>query len=339
MNNIIILVDDRGFFYSSTREDGGSLDVQKLKKNLETLNYNVEVKSFYEIEFHNIYKDKIILYQSTEDPDLKYKDYIEDILLGLKNSGAILIPDFDKFRAHHNKTYMEILREIYDLNKDTNICSKKYGTIEEFKRDIEKHIFPVVIKPGAGSRSRKVYKAVNIRDAITKARKVSKTPTLTNFKRATKAFFNRKDYKPISNYRGKFIVQNYVENLRGDYKILVYADKYYILERQNRTNDFRASGSGKFSFPENPPIDLLDFSRNIFNKLRTPFASFDIALKNNQPYLIEFQFVSFGQYTLEKSLFYFKNKGGIWKKIKETSDLEKVFAESVDKYIKLYISK
>ena len=150
MKEIIILVDDRKFFYSSTKEMGGSLGVIELKKQLEKLAYKVDIKRFYEINFTNSYKGRFILYQSTEDPDLRYKDYIEDVLLGLKDSGAILIPDFSKFRAHHNKVYMEILREQMCLNKGTSIYSKRYGTFEEFKEDIDNYEFPVVIKKALG---------------------------------------------------------------------------------------------------------------------------------------------------------------------------------------------
>lgn len=338
MKDIIILVDDRGFFYSSTRERGASMDVQFLKNYLESLDYVVSVKNFYEIEFNRSHENKIVLYQSTEDPDLKYKDYIEDILLGLKNAGATLIPDFNKFRAHHNKTYMEILRQLYGLNTTTEINSRKYGTLEEFKSDIKNHNFPVVIKPSAGSRSKRVYKAKSPSEAIRKARMVSKTPTLTNTKRALKSFLDGKGYKPISNYRNKFVVQNFIKGLEGDYKILIYSGKYFVLNRENRVNDFRASGSGKFSFPDNPPIKILDFAHEIFKKLKVPFASIDVAFKKNKPYLLEFQFVSFGQHALEKSDFYFSKENGSWRKIKGKSILEQEFARSIDEHIKLYIS-
>ncbi len=336
MKEILILVDDRGFFYSSTRERGSSMNVVKIKENLEKLGHIVSIKGFYEIDFNNSYKNKIVLYQSTEDPDLRYKNYIEDILLGLKNCGAILIPDFEKFRAHHNKVFMEVLRDVKGLNKESNIYTKKYGTLEEFLKDSEQITFPIVIKPSLGSRSRDIYKVDNLKEAIKKIKKISRTFTLTNIKRAVQSFFDKKGYKPISNFRNKFIVQNYISGLKSDYKILVYGNKYYILERKNRKNDFRASGSGLFSFPENLPEGLLDYSSKIFSKFKTPFISMDIAVKGDRFYLIEFQFISFGQLTLEKSNFYFTKTNNSWKKINSKSDLEGTFTEAVDNYVKVY---
>lgn len=339
MHSIIILIDDRGFFYSSTKERGGSLDVDVLKSELELFGYRVEIKNFYQISFCESYKNKIILYQSTEDPDLKYKDYIEDILLGLQNRAAILVPDFHKFRAHHNKVYMEILRDCYDLDPYQDIFSKKYGTIEEFAKDIKNQTFPLVLKPGFGSRSKGICKVHTEQEAIKRAKRISRTFTLTNIKRSLLSLFDGLGYKRISNYRNKFIVQNYITGLAGDYKVLIYGDRYYVLKRENRNNDFRASGSGKFLFPDNPPKELLDFSKELFEKCNVPFASFDIAVKDNNIYLIEFQFVSFGQYALEKSSFYFKPIDNKWKKVEEKSYLEKIFAMSVDSYVRLYIYK
>jgi len=49
-------------------------------------------------------------------------------------------------------------------------------------------------------------------------------------------------------HRSKFIVQEFIPDLSNDWKVLVFWDKYYVLRRKNRPNDFRASGSGLFSF-------------------------------------------------------------------------------------------
>ncbi len=334
MKKVLILVDDRGFFYSSTKEVGGSLDSQKLKVELESFGYEVEIRKFYEINFCHSHKDIVVLYQSTEDPDLKYKDYIEDILLGLKKAGATLIPDFEKFRAHHNKVFMEILRELYGLNRETNVRSQKYGTLEEFIQNKQNHTFPSVLKAGIGSRGDGIFRLNNLKDSIRKIKGVSRTFTFMNIKRALRALIDGKGYKKISNHRNKFIIQNFISDLEGDYKVVIYGDRYYIVERKNRKNDFRASGSGKLSFPDNPPKEILDFSEQIFNRFNVPFASFDVAIREDKLYLVEFQFVSFGQYALEKSSFYFKKVENLWRKIDGKSDLEKTFAWAVNRYLK-----
>lgn len=330
--NILILIDDRGQFYSSTKELGGSMNISVIVKELKGFGYNVLIKGFPEIDFKKeSYKDFIVLYQSTEDPDLRYKDYIEDVLLGLKISGARLIPKFEYFRAHHNKVFMEILRE--KMNYGEYPQSFHFGTLEELNKSKNQFSYPVVMKPGVGSKSKNIFLASNKKELQKIASKISGSFTFTNIMRAVKSFFYFKKYKAISNHRRKFIVQKFIPNLSGDYKILVYGNKYYVVRRENRLRDFRASGSGLLSFPENVSNELLNYAKYVFEKSDVPFMGMDIAEQNGKLYLIEFQFISMGNYALEKSSFYFSKASGDWKLTQKASVLERVFVESLDKYI------
>lgn len=332
MKNILILVDDRNQFYSSTKEPGGSINTSLLRKKLENLGCFVIIKGFSEIEFtKESYKDFFVLYQSTEDPDLKYKDYIEDILLGLRMGGVRLVPCFEYFRAHHNKVFMEILREMMDYRG--SIKSLHFGTLEELINSKYEFPYPVVVKPGAGSKSENISLAHDKKQLHKISSKISSSFTFVNIVRALKSIANLKPYKPISNNRKKFIIQEFIPKLSGDYKILVYGEKYYVVRRENRPGDFRASGSGLLSFPKVVPSELLDFAQSVFKKSNTPFMGMDIADSNGKLYLIEFQFVTMGNYALEKSSFYFRKIINEWKLVYGISVLEDVFAESVDTYI------
>jgi hypothetical protein len=129
-------------------------------------------------------------------------------------------------------------------------------------------------------------------------------------------------------------VQEFLSGLDGDYKVLVYGKKYYVLERKNRKNDFRASGSGNFSFPDSPSDELLNFAYDIYTGFNVPFISMDIAKFEHRYVLLEFQFLSFGNYTLERSEFYFTRKDDSgWMKVKEIPDLEREFVSSVVRYL------
>lgn len=228
---ILILVDDRGQFYSSTREPGSSMDINQIIQNFSNLRYDLVVKGFSEVNFvEENFKDYFVLYQSTEDPDLRYKDYIEDILLGLKISGAKLIPRFEYFRAHHNKVFMEILR--VKMNYGEQIKSSHFGTFEELKKSKLEFFYPVVIKPSAGSRSSNVSLAHTRKQLLKFALRISSSPSLINVTRALVSILSGKSYKKISNNRRKFIVQDFIPGLSGDYKILVYGDGHCRFFRQ-----------------------------------------------------------------------------------------------------------
>lgn len=334
--DIILLLDYRDQFYFSTRYRGASVDVERLKKNFSNHDINLIPKHFYEIDLRvENYKGKWVLYQSSEDPGLSYKDYIEDVLIGLEMQGARLIPDFRYFRAHHNKVFMEILRDVLGIREIQNIKSKAFGTYEEFIRSYyvdSNDTF--VIKPGSGTRSRGVGLLKTYSDKKVLPYKVSRSFTLDNFKLFLSKIKTGKPFTPMSNNRKKFIIQDFIQELDGDFRVLVYGKKYYVVFRKNRKNHFTASGSGNLDFDAELPNGLLDYARIVYKKLNTPYVSLDIGCKNGEFFLFEFQCLCLGQYTLEKSKFYYtQSLNGGWGKVQEMPDLEREIAVTVSDYI------
>ncbi len=333
-SKIMLLVDYNGYFYSSAVRKIFSMDVELIKKIFVEQGFDVDVQSFCNVDFRNRdYTDTYILYTSQEDPDLKYKDFIEDIILGLQEKGGMLVPDFKYFRAHHNKVFMEILRDVSNKKSIQNIRSRYFGTKEDFDACGTDINFPAVIKPSAGATSKGV-------SLITEAT-VNKTVNKLSFSVTPIVFLKdivkrmiRYPRIPLSYHRNKFVVQNYIPDLKGDFKVLVYDKKYYVLERKNIDNDFRASGSGKFSWPEEINTPLLDYAKEIFDFMDVPFLSLDIAEKDGSFFLIEFQVIMFGTYTLEKSSFYFEKENNVWKRIDKQSQLEEEFCSAMYTYLK-----
>ena len=135
----------------------------------------------------------------------------------------------------------------------------------------------------------------------------------------------------------KIIIQDYIEELTGDYKVLYYFGKYYVLKRLNRDGDFRASGSGKFSFPSDVEDvrNVLDYAKRVADEFNTPMISIDIAQNKKGCYLIEFQFICFGPYTIQYSDWYFEydNNCNEWKKVDGKSDIENEIGRSLREYI------
>jgi hypothetical protein len=334
---LLILVDDRNQIFFSTRALGAAAKNEVLVELFKKLNYDVRLRKFSEIDILNTnYKDFLVMYQSTEDPGLLYKDYIEDILLGLQLQGAIIIPEFKYFRAHHNKVFMEILRPIFDKNKD--LLSMFFGTLQELVESQDRLEFPLVLKSSEGARSEGVFLIKSKKDLFSVAKKVTRSFAFENVKMFIKSILKNKRYLYFSNYRRKIILQKYIPGLTGDFKVLIYWDKYYIVERKNRANDFRASGSGKLNFPKDINMKLLDYSMNIFETARVPYMGLDIAIKDGKFYLLEFQFVGLGNYALEKSDFFFTKKSEQWSVINKKSVLENEIVGSFNSFVKKYIS-
>jgi len=332
--NIILLADYRGHFYSSVVYKEASMDVPRLQDYFQERGFSITLKRFPEIDFRTEnYRSQYILYQSSEDRDLFYKSYIEDILLGLQLQRAILIPAFELFRAHHNKVFMEILRDTCPYSPIQSVVSKGYGTFEDFKADFLRYSGSVVIKPSAGAASHGVKLLQNDADKEKLGRRISRSFHLMDaLKDLVKPYFRYK-YIHKSNHRRKFIIQDYVQKLEYDYKILIYWDKYYVLRRQNRKNDFRASGSGLFEWIETVPDELLEFAKAVFESFDCPYISLDIGYDGNTAYLFEMQFLSFGNTTIIRAHCYFSFQEGQWVRVEEKPNLEYEFARSVAYFI------
>lgn len=335
MTKIFLLTDYRNQFYSSTKYRGAAVDTQRLREYFKQLNIDLITVPYSEVDFRSQnYRNEWVLYQSSEDPGLHYRSYIEDVIIGLMIQGAKLIPNFYLFRAHHNKHFMEVLRDIVGPDEIKNIQSKRFGTYEDYVRNVgslnEKSY---VLKSSNTSKSRGVSMLSINKDPFSAPRSISHTFSLQNLKYLIERIRTGNKPLQISNNRHKFILQPHIAGLAGDYRVVVYGEKFYVLYRANRDNDFRASGSMKFKYDIELPEGLLNFSKRVFDSFDTPYIALDIGIIGNNFYLFEFQFLSFGQYTLEKSSFFYRLINGIWEKIIETPDLEREISASVARFI------
>jgi glutathione synthase/RimK-type ligase-like ATP-grasp enzyme len=338
---VLILVDYTEQFWLKSDYKEANFNVALLQQNFKILGYNVTVKQFSDLDFKNEnYNETFVIYQSSEDPDHFYYSFIEDCLLGLKLKGAILLPKFEYFRAHDNKVFMEILRDVNSDKGLRSLSSTYYGAFEEYKRkiDMNKALAPKVFKLYSGAQSKNVFLLKTERDLLKIPKKKTKT---FNFYYwlvdKVKPYLKKRypNYRKKSHSRRKFIIQDFVEDLKGDFKILIYGSKYFVLSRSVKPNDFKASGSGLFDFTKELPEGLLKYAKNCFESFDSPFMGLDIAEKNGEFYVIEFQFVHFGNYTLEKSPFHFENiEENKWKVIEGEVVLEEVFVATIDEYIK-----
>jgi hypothetical protein len=335
---ILILTDYKNSFYSSTKNVKTlcTLDVTRIKEYFETMGFVVEVRTFSKIDYGKDYMDTYVIYTSSEDLGLRYKSYIEDIILFLKEKGAIIIPDFIFLRAHHNKSFMEMLRYTLIPEQADLLKTRVFGTLEELiSADLPEQKY--IIKSAYGAGSKFVKKANNKAELIKVATKISRDFDLKDIASEYRRRVLWKGYYNRSLNRNKFIIQNFFDGLGGDFKVLKYGERFYTLYRQNRLNDFRASGGGRLNF--NLPVDvnekeLLDFARKMSDKIGAPLCSLDIAWDGIRFILLEFQCLCFGPYAAEKSEYCNIYKNGEWMKVYENRCLEEVLCDAIIDYIR-----
>jgi glutathione synthase/RimK-type ligase-like ATP-grasp enzyme len=342
MKKILALIDYKGNFGSKWNSIPyrSGMNLSLLKKYFEKLNYDFETKIFSEFNFKkDLSKPTIILYTSSEDDNYKYKDYIEDIILGAQEMGVKVVPSYKFLRANNNKVFMEILRDILisDINLKSNyLCAPDDKKLDEVN-------YPIVMKESKGAMGSGVSLIKNKKQLIQQIAKINRIKNLINIKNNIKDFlrpYKHKGYIKESLYREKFILQEFIPNLKSDYKILIFGKRYYIFERPVRQNDFRASGSGnknyKYGSSVKINLKLFTYAEQIYQILKVPNLSLDICTNGQKFSLFEFQAIYFGTVGQYKSDGYYINKDSEWIFISEKLDLEKVYVDSIDYYLKHY---
>lgn len=341
MKEIFALIDYKGHFGSKSGDYPyrSGFELNLLSDAFLTYGYKVIFMEFSEVDFRNVWRDRIVIYTSQEDIDYLYKSYIEDVIYGLEQAGALVIPKFKYLRCNNNKVFMEMIRDIIVDDQDS-LHANTFGCISELEYAIrsEKISFPCVIKSSQGACSYGVKKADDSSELIKAAKSLASSKDLKNDLHDFVRSLRHKGYILESRFRKKFIVQPMIEGLNNDWKVLVFNNHYYTLIRHVNKNDFRASGShndyrlgGESEIPE----DVLNHAKKIYEKLNVPMVSLDMAFDGKRSYMIEFQAVYFGSWTCVASNDYYEYKNGGWILKKKSEDVyEKIYAQCIVEYLK-----
>lgn len=333
MNILLILDSEKKYRQKFNQYE--SINIDEFIKALEDKGYEVEVTNFLEVQ-KNIgkIKNRNIVY--TANQESHYKKYIEDIIYLLSKDNN-MIPRYDSVISQENKGLQELERKYYGLDSLNSVI---ISDIRELDKSTIK--YPIVVKRPNSCSSKGVFLAHNEKelDSIIKKNFLVKNCNYYKllFKKCVKKVLGNSviwDQNLINDYNyTRFILQEFVPDLDGDYKILVYGDKYYGLKRGIKEGGFTASGSGIHDFEQEIPKEVLSFAKSVFEKLDIPFAGLDICIdKNKKCSLIEFQSIHIGPVTLIKNKKYYTFESKKWVRHDEMSNLEVEYANAIDRYI------
>jgi glutathione synthase/RimK-type ligase-like ATP-grasp enzyme len=349
MKRLIILTDEESNFLISIPDlvNYTSMDTNKIKSYFSSHGFIVRICKFSELDLGKNFRGIYVLYQTSEGPGSFYKRYIEDLVYTLEKQGAILLPCYELLKAHHNKVYMEMLRSKFSEASLKSIKSTCYGSWVDAGN--YNSGFPVVIKKASSSGGAGVFLANNRKEYLRNIKKAGKiliaesitgllinnlktgTKKLVKYFQPSKSGFLKYNTEPLST---TLVVQTFKPGLSGDFKVLIYGDKYYTLYRKNRDNDFRASGSGKlFEVRPEDQIGLLNFAKRITKELDFPIIGMDIAFDGKEYHLFEFQVIHLGTPPLHRSNFWHQFHDGKWVKYEGKSILEEVFSQAIVDFI------
>jgi len=324
---VLLITDFRGLIPQRIMAWDG-YDLDKLKKEIEMTGVEVQIVGAHQIDFVSLRKWGRVaaIYASSQDPH--YKQYLQDIVATLHASGVLLFPHFEHMMAHEDKAFQALRLLTTDIRTP---CGLAFGNKKHAYEYLAGATFPLVGKCVAGFGSRGVRLIRNVQegkrfvDRQMSHRVLDKGRSL--YLRCLHRIFKP---KPVL---GILLFQEFIPHLEGDWKILIWGDVACGIFRQNRKNDFRASGGGRNHFIDIPD-HVLDFARGVLDKLDLPWGSLDIGYDGRQCYLIEYQGLHFGLTTAEKGLFYFvRNSDGVWGKklgrIQIESEMAKIVRKSL----------
>lgn len=327
----INIVCFRGYFGQSLPTPQ-SLDVDILAQQFARYGYKAVICDLEALANEGVEADSYYLFGSHQNPDVKA--YYDDVVSCLFSESKNCIPAMPYILAHENKGVQSLLNERLKLGMPKQIY-KVVHTEEDFVN--KGYVYKLV----SGSGSSGVFMPRDQNDYLGKiiaGVKDSLTfPELVLIlKRCVKKLINRYDQQAYSYYRKylRIVMQEKLDSVGYDYKVLVFGKACFVLKRNVRPNDFRSSGSGLFEFVE-VPSSLLDFALKFKEKLAVPYVSLDIMDISGQPgeyACIEFQCVHFGPYTKYNAPFGYEWNDG-WQKIINTKLMEELMAHATVMYI------
>ncbi len=338
MKPITALIDYKSKFGSKHFDTPyrSGMDKQKLSDYFQELGFEIDFKFLNEIDFRNEdYNGQDIIYTSSEDIGYHYKSYIEDLILALELAGANVIPSFKHLHMNNNKAFMEMMRDYAGITH--NMHSMVFGSMKDLKMRLQAIKYPVVFKTASGASGTGVSLVRNQQELFAKVKEVNNRNYKMDLKDHLRSL-RHKGYIKESVYREKFILQEFIPDLVNDWKVYLFGEKLYIFKRPILGGrGIKASGGGYDNYfygeEAEAPEGLFDYAKAIFDKLKVPHLSIDIAYDGIEFYLIEFQSLYFGTAGIPYSKGYFVKKEKGWVFVSERFEVEKVFADSIARYL------
>jgi len=299
---IYIVVDYKGYHSSKINAVPykSGMNLKELKNLLEKKGAKVKFIDVSGLLRLNFSKSDLVVYTSSEEPGLQYREYVIDSVNILQLKQVKLFPNSSLILANNNKSFMTMLIDHYFDGEEFHIPSKIVGSETELMKVIrEKPLsYPVVAKLPYGAMSKNVFLA-NSSDELVKIYKKS-VFKLSVGERIREIIRNYRysGYTKNDYFSGRLILQEFLSELVCDYKVLKFSNRFFLFRRNVRKNDFRASGSGQSAYLYGSACEIPDgifsLTDHIAASLKTNMLSLDFAHHNGQLKLIELQGIHFG---------------------------------------------
>ncbi len=307
-----------------------SLDIDKLVEYLEG---DVEVTNFFKLLNEETSDDEVVVYTSSQVE--QYKKYIEDTMYF--ENDKIMIPSYPVLRSHENKFFQELYNRKHGL--ETNIPAYLIADKSEFEILVDegKLELPFVVKGINGSSSANVTVCETFdegREAIDKLYK----PLVDAYNELTPK--NLDLYPGENSNHRQVVIQKYIELPNHDWRVHIMGDRYWGHKRTLVGDSKYASGKGSENdFSCDIPKHVLDYSKEVFAKIDSPFVILDVVDIGEECYLIEWSAIQLGIISLLKGERYYELVDGEWERTEQTPNIELEFARAINEHVKEKLKK
>lgn len=298
--------------------------------HLRSRGFNPRVAGFADIRRPSDHAGVAVLYLPAGTVGPWSRSYVEDVILALELAGARPVPPYRFLRAQANRVFLDLMEPLAGPLAAQVLPGRAFGTLADLARsDYREWAYPKLLRrvDDSAADGQRLIRSAD--DLLGAAARLSFRGSAGAALRRLATRTLRPDNLPEGTYNRKLLVEDVLPGLDHDYRVLVFADRYYPLRRGLRPGASRADGSDWVEYPSVPPVAVLDLARKLRRALGVPMAAFDIAPAAAGPLLTEAEFVGFDTRALDGAQGFFRREGDSWRWHARPPDLGEAIAHSV----------
>lgn len=212
------------------------------------------------------------------------KIYILEKVLNKK-----VYPNQKTFWHYDNKNAESYLGKIYGIKMPTDFISYSYEDTQNYLKNCE---YPIVSKAASGAGSKNVRLLKNYKAANKEVRYLFNKGFInkTKSKILHKLGLRQLKYDFQKHYVN---FQKFIPNNKRDFRVTTIGNRHaFGFFRENRENDFRASGSHKFDYnPSEHDLCAVKYCLNVSRKNNFETMCYDILFSNREIVMTEFSYI------------------------------------------------
>jgi len=220
----------------------------------------------------------------------------EKIYFMEKHLGKVVIPNYNSVWHFESKVAQKYIFEKYIISTPLTVATFDY---HDALNKLNEFSFPIVMKESTGAAASNVKLVESYNHAISILNEIFckeavKKDVIKKGKilgRLSKRYVDLVKWKKSGPNQPVIYWQEFIPDNSRDLRITVIGNKYaFGFWRNNRPNDFRASGSGDIDFKSDIPEAVINYCMSISDRLDLDSMAYDVVFFGEEVKIIEMSF-------------------------------------------------